>query len=221
MIRLSGVNKRYRGGPLVLRDVEMEVSADEFVAVVGRSGCGKTTLLNLIGALDTEYEGDIEISGRSLRGLDDRQLSGLRSRFFGFVFQAYHLLDHLRVIENVELPALFGVGGGLSGGAGVRRRAEEVLERIGLLDRSMALPGELSGGERQRLALARALFHRPPVLLCDEPTGNLDARTGGEVVSLIREIHRDEHHTVVVATHDESIAASADRVVELAEGALT
>jgi putative ABC transport system ATP-binding protein len=226
MIRLHQVSRSYDGERQVLRGVDLEVDPGEFLAVIGRSGCGKTTLLNIIGGLDTAYDGDAEVAGRSLRALGDRELSAYRSTAVGFVFQAYHLLDHLRVIENIELPAFFARSAGTarpagsSGEASVRRRAEEILGRIGLGDRASARPGELSGGERQRLALGRALFHRPPLLLCDEPTGNLDRKTGGEVVALMREIHRDDHPTVVVATHDDAIAEAADRVLELDDGAL-
>jgi ABC-type lipoprotein export system ATPase subunit len=221
MIRLNGVNKFYSPEHQVLREIDMEVMAGEFVAIVGRSGSGKTTLLNIVGGLDTRYNGEVEVSGRMLGDLGDAELSDFRNTNVGFVFQAYHLLDHLQVIENVELPALFDRRRDAPPAEAVRRRAEEVLERIGLIERAFVQPGELSGGERQRLALARALLQRPPVLLCDEPTGNLDNETGAEVISLMREIHQDDHPTVIVATHDDAIAASADRVLELSGGLLS
>jgi ABC-type lipoprotein export system ATPase subunit len=221
MIRLHQITRSHDGQRQILRGLDLEVAAGEFIAVVGRSGSGKTTLLNIIGGLDTAYGGRAEVAGRSLTALGDRELSEYRSTTVGFVFQAYHLLDHLRVVENIELPAYFDRQAKAAGPASVRRRAVEILGRIGLRDRASARPGELSGGERQRLALGRALFHRPPLLLCDEPTGNLDRTTGREVVALMREIHRDDHPTVVVATHDEAISDAADRVLELDDGALS
>jgi ABC-type lipoprotein export system ATPase subunit len=221
MIRLHGVGKSYPPDRRVLRGIDMEVGEGEFVAIVGRSGSGKTTLLNIIGGLDSCYDGEVEAAGRVLGKLGDSELSDFRNTNVGFVFQAYHLLDHLRVIENVELPALFDRRRDALSAAALRRRSNEVLARIGLIDRAFAQPGELSGGERQRLALARALLHRPPLLLCDEPTGNLDTKTGAEVVELMREIHHDDHPTVVVATHDDAIAESADRVLVLKGGLLT
>jgi len=204
----------------VLRGVDLEVAGGELVAVVGRSGSGKTTLLNILAGLDSTYEGRVELAGRDLERMGDRELSGLRNRTVGLLCQSYNLLGHLTVLENAALPWLFARGEGTPGRRAARARAEEVLDRVGLGDRGGARPHELSGGEQQRLALARALFHRPQILLCDEPTGNLDAATGGEVVALLVEVHREQEVTVLAATHDPAIAAAAGRVLELRDGRL-
>jgi ABC-type lipoprotein export system ATPase subunit len=200
--------------------VDLDVGEGEMVAVVGRSGAGKTTLLNIIGGLDSRYEGSVEVAGQALVGLDDRALSAFRRRTVGFVFQAYNLLEQLTVLENVTLPRLLSDPGGRE----PRRRADrlglEVLDSVGLADRAGDRPGALSGGERQRVAIARALFSGAPLLLCDEPTGNLDEETGAEVVGFLREVHSRGGVTVVVATHDRAVSAHAGRVLELARGTL-
>jgi len=199
----------------------LEVEAGEFVSILGRSGSGKTTLLHIIGGLDSGFEGEVEVAGSSLGLLDDSRLSGLRNAGIGFVFQAYHLLDHLSVGENAALPSLFARGPTTMSAAGVSRRTGEVLERVGLRDRVGDRPSELSGGERQRLAIARALFQEPRLLLCDEPTGNLDDATGADIVVLLGGIHRDDGVTVVTATHDGAISRTAGRVLRLDDGLLT
>jgi ABC-type lipoprotein export system ATPase subunit len=189
--------------------------------VVGRSGAGKTTLLNVLGGLDTGYEGSVEVAGLRLAELDDRALSAFRNRSVAFVFQAYNLLDHLSVAENVELPSLFArARSGSEVHRGLRQRALAALAAVGLADRRDDLPGVLSGGERQRVAIARALLQRAPLLLCDEPTGNLDEATGAEIAVLLRELHRAGGMTTVVATHDGAICRIADRVLELRDGCL-
>jgi len=202
--------------------VDLDVGEGELVAVIGRSGVGKTTLLNIIGGLDTRFRGEVEVAGQRLDGLDDRRLSAFRARHVGFVFQAYNLLDHLTVAENASLPWLFQRSG--EGGwdrRGAARRASEVLDAVGLADRADDRPATLSGGERQRVAIARALFQRAPLLLCDEPTGNLDEMTGARIVEVLRSIHRSGSVTVIVATHDLTLSALADRVLELRDGSLT
>jgi putative ABC transport system ATP-binding protein len=222
VIRLAGVRKRYRGAEVgVLCGVELEVADGEFVSVVGRSGSGKTTLLNLIGGLDTEFEGELEVDGKVLRGLADNELSAFRNRHVGYVFQAYHLLDHLSCGDNVAIAARFDRGGRGRGRAGwARRRADELLEAVGLAGAGRRSATTLSGGERQRVALARALFFEPHVLLCDEPTGNLDAETGHAVVELLKAAHSERGMTLIAATHDEAVAAAGGRTVELREGRL-
>jgi ABC-type lipoprotein export system ATPase subunit len=220
MIRISGLRKTYPPDREVLLGIDLEVAEGAFISIVGRSGSGKTTLLNIAGGLDTRYEGTVEVAGRVLGELGDAKMSDLRNSTIGYLFQAYHLLDHLSVAENASLPWLFARGGISLSPDAARRRAERVLNRVGLRDRARSRPSRLSGGERQRLALARALYHRPRLLLCDEPTGNLDSDTGAEVVDLLRAIHRESGMTVVVATHDESISDSADRVLRLREGVL-
>jgi ABC-type lipoprotein export system ATPase subunit len=219
VITLKNVTKRYPGVDIdVLCGIDLTVEAHDFVSIVGRSGSGKTTLLNLIGGLDGDYEGEIEVDGKDLQSLGDGGLSDFRNRTVGHVFQAYHLLDHLTCRENVAVAALFARGERRRDGSWVRRRAEEVLEVVGLGGAGRRRPTTLSGGERQRIALARALFHRPAILLCDEPTGNLDLETGREVVELLSSLHQDGDMTVVAATHDEAIAAAGGTVLRLRDG---
>jgi ABC-type lipoprotein export system ATPase subunit len=219
VIRLEGVRKRYPGADIdVLSGIDLTIEANDFVSIVGRSGSGKTTLLNLIGGLDTTYDGSIAGNGGDLRSFADVELSELRNRMVGHVFQAYHLLDHLTCRENVSVAALFARGGMRRDASSVRRRAEEVLATVGLDGASRRRPSTLSGGERQRVALARALFHKPAVLLCDEPTGNLDIETGREIVELLSELHRKKNMTIIAATHDEMISAAGARVLRLRDG---
>jgi ABC-type lipoprotein export system ATPase subunit len=219
VIRLEGVRKRYRGADIdVLSGIDLTIEASDFVSIVGRSGSGKTTLLNLIGGLDTTYDGSIEVNGGDLRSYADAELSELRNRMVGHVFQAYHLLDHLTCLENVSLAALFARGERRRHASWVRRRAEEVLAIVGLDGAGRRLPSTLSGGERQRVALARALFHKPAILLCDEPTGNLDIETGREIVELLSDLHRNGDMTIIAATHDEAISTAGVRVLRLFEG---
>lgn len=221
MIQLRSVSRAFNAQRPVLRGLDLDVAEGELVAVVGRSGAGKTTLLNVIGGLDAGYHGSVEVAGRCLAELDDRALSAFRNRSVGFVFQAYNLLDHLTVAENVVLPSLFArarVGAG--GHREARERALAALAAVGLADRCDDRPAVLSGGERQRVAIARALLQRAPLLLCDEPTGNLDEVTGADVAELLQEVRRARGVTVVVTTHDRVICRLADRVLELCDGLL-
>jgi ABC-type lipoprotein export system ATPase subunit len=219
VIRLENLRKRYPGADIdVLAGVDLTIEAGDFVSIIGRSGCGKTTLLNLIGGLDRSYDGAIEVGGRDLRSLGDAEVSEFRNRTVGHVFQAYHLLDHLSCRENVAVAALFVRGQMRRDASWVRRRADEVLEIVGLGGAGQRWPSTLSGGERQRIALARALFHRPPILLCDEPTGNLDLETGREIVELLTQLHRNGDMTIIAATHDETIATAGVRVEHLRGG---
>ncbi|MGD9253455.1 MAG: ABC transporter ATP-binding protein [Holophagae bacterium] len=221
MIRVESVNKRYPGAEVdVLKGVDLEVNEGDFVSIVGRSGSGKTTLLNLVGALDGSFEGSITVADTKLGSLDDTAASLFRSRAVGFVFQAYHLLEHLTCRENVALAALFTRGADAAAAAEVRRRADDLLREVGLDGYGSRHPGSLSGGERQRVALARALFCDPPLLLCDEPTGNLDLETGREVLELIGALHRERGVTVLAVTHDGAMTSMADRVYELTDGVL-
>jgi putative ABC transport system ATP-binding protein len=220
VIRINGLRKRYPGADNdVLRGIDLEMAAGDFVSLVGRSGCGKSTLLNIVGGLDTDFEGKAVVDGRDLGSLDDRALSIYRRRMVGIVFQAYHLLDHLSCAENVELPARFARSGEGSG-ANPRPRALEVLDLVGLNHLSHRRPTRLSGGERQRVALARALFNHPPLLLLDEPTGNLDGATGDEILSLLADLHTGMNLTILAATHDTAIEAAGGRVVALSGGVL-
>jgi len=216
LVSVRGVKKVVADGgrPFTILDgITLEVATGERVALLGPSGSGKSTLLNVIGGLDPDYTGEVTVAGTSLGGLDDAALSAFRNRTLGFVFQAYNLLAQLSALENVLLPARFG------GGAPDPVRAREVLARVGLGDKTHRLPTTLSGGERQRVAIARALYFKPRLVLCDEPTGNLDRETGAEVLRLFDELTA-QGVTLLIATHDDAIAAAAHRVVTLRRGVL-
>ena len=215
--------KGYRKGKNevpVLRGVDFEIDRGELVAVVGSSGSGKSTLLHVLGLLDTPDEGSVWLDGKRIDNGPDKQRDTLRNRTFGFIFQFYHLLPELTAIENVMLPHLIrhGLFSYMSIRKKVRRDATELLERVGLSHRMDHRPSELSGGEMQRTAIARALAGGPEVLLADEPTGNLDAATGQGVLELLRDLNRERELTMMMVTHDLSIAQQADRIVRLAEG---
>jgi len=205
------------GGEVVaLNGLDLEVKAGEFVAIIGPSGSGKSTLLHVLGGLDVHYQGQVQVAGVQIYSLDDRALAHFRNREVGFVFQSFHLIANLPAIQNVLLPAFFAAHS-LDGEH--RRRAEEVLSRVGMSEKKDRVPAQLSGGERQRVAIARALFARPKVLFCDEPTGNLDAVTGRDVIDLFQQLHR-EGLTVLVVTHEERMSAVAQRVLRLRAGRL-
>jgi lipoprotein-releasing system ATP-binding protein len=219
------VAKTYRMGRVrvqVLRGVDLSVRAGEFVAVVGASGSGKSTLLHLMGLLDRPTGGEIHFDGEDIHRLGGRRRNDLRNHAFGFVFQFYHLLPELRVVDNVLLPAM--VDASAVGWMRTRRQrrhaAVELLELLGMGHRLGHRPAELSGGERQRVAIARSLVNQPRVLLADEPTGNLDAESGGSILAVLKQLNRDRNQTVVMVTHDPKVAAFADRTVELHDGRL-
>ena len=196
-----------------LRGIDLTVGRGEFVALVGPSGSGKSTLMAILGCLDSPSAGTYALDGQSVEGLSGSALARIRNEKVGFVFQTYNLLPKATVARNVELPMLYaGVGGRER-----RRRALELLEKVGIPEKAGRLPAELSGGQRQRVAIARALANHPALLLADEPTGALDSKTGAEVLGLFRELH-GQGHTVVLVTHDASIAALAQRRVELYDG---
>jgi len=220
VIQISGLRKRYPDSDGdVLKGIDLEIAAGDFVSLVGRSGCGKTTLLNIFGGLDACYEGTVTIEGRDLGSLTDRELARYRRHSVGFVFQAYHLLDHLSCAENVALAARFG-NGGTPPATSERAQAVEVLDLVGLPGSADRHPTRLSGGERQRVAIARALFNRPRLLLLDEPTGNLDTATGGEILDLLSTLHTDFGLTILAATHDEAIEAAGHRLLHMSDGKL-
>jgi putative ABC transport system ATP-binding protein len=216
---LSGVGKSFTRGPAVInavRDVELEIEAGELVAIEGPSGSGKTTLLQLLGALDRPSNGRVSFEGRDLSQLGDGELAELRLRSFGFVFQQFNLIPTLTALENVEAKlAPTGVGDDE-----LTRRSRALLEEVGLGDRATHLPSHLSGGEQQRVAIARALSVEPRVILADEPTGNLDTTTGGEVIELLAGLAARRGTTVVVATHDVALAGRAPRRFTMRDGRL-
>ncbi len=198
----------------VLRGVSVDVARGDFLALRGSSGAGKSTLLHLIGGLDTPNAGEIFFNGQELTKFSERKLTAFRNRSVGFVFQAYHLLPELTALENVCLP---GRVARLTN-ADVEKHARHLLDRVGLAQRLDHKPSELSGGEQQRVAIARALVNEPILLLADEPTGNLDSHTGGEIMDLLKTIRDERQMTLVIATHDSKVAASAPRVIELVDG---
>jgi len=217
VLRTRGLEKEYgRGEGLVhaLNAVELEVASGETLAVMGPSGCGKSTLLHLLGGLERPSAGEVWLAGERIDQLSEKALARLRRRAIGFVFQAFHLMDELTAVENVELPALLA---GRSPRA-ARRRAVELLERVGLTDRAKHLPSALSGGERQRVAIARALSNEPLVVLADEPTGNLDSAATLDVLRLLDGL-RSSGQTLLIVTHDSRIAATADRLISMRDGA--
>lgn len=225
ILRASGVSKTFRMGESdiqILRGVDLSVRAGEFVAIEGRSGSGKSTLLHCLGALDEIDAGSIFFEDRDIAKLGGAEKSHLRNTRFGFVFQFYHLLPELNVLENALLSAMIELSwfGYRARKAELRQRGVEVLEQLGMGHRLKHRPAQLSGGERQRVALARALMHKPRVLFADEPTGNLDAETGRQIMSVLEKLHRENGQTIVMVTHDRTIARQADRALVLREGKL-
>ncbi|MCY1080962.1 ABC transporter ATP-binding protein [Archangium lansingense] len=213
-VEVAKVYQRGRTEVRALAGVSLTVPKGEFLSVMGPSGSGKSTLLNLLGALDVAGSGSLRIDGRELSRMKDEELSAFRRERLGFVFQFFNLMPTMTALENVMLPGLLSG----RGQAELRRRAEALLETVGLSGRTHHRPDELSGGEMQRVAVARALLMEPAVLLADEPTGNLDSRTGAEVLRMLREATRERGLTVVMVTHDQKAAEVGDRIVRLADG---
>jgi len=217
IIQARKVKKIYRSGQLrveALRSIDMEVAQGEMIAIMGPSGCGKTTLLNCLAGLDTIDEGDIFIQGDNLRDLTDNQRTSYRARHMGFVFQDFNLLPMLSAIENVELPMLVAkVPGGKA-----RKRAMELLERVGLLDGARHRPAELSGGQRQRVTIARALTNDPAIVWADEPTGNLDSEAANDIMDLLCRFNREFGQTLVVVTHALEVGQRANRIIRMQDG---
>ena len=199
-----------------LDGVDLTIDRGEMVAIMGPSGSGKSTLLHIVGALESPTSGTVAVGGRHYEGLDDKQLTELRRDHIGFVFQFFNLLPSLTAEENVTLPAVIAKRRDRA----IRERAQALIERVGLGDRKDHLPAELSGGQQQRVSIARALLLSPELVLADEPTGNLDTKSGQEVLRVLRELNEEEGHTIVIVTHDPSAAARADRVIFLRDGKL-
>ena len=217
MIKLTGINKIYRTNEietLALENVNLDVAKGEFVSIMGPSGCGKSTLLNIMGLLDAPSSGKIEINGTSVESMKDKELAALRNKTLGFVFQSFHLINSLNVIDNVELPLLYR-----KMAAKERTRlAKEVLDRVGLSHRMRHMPTQLSGGQCQRVAIARAIVGNPEIILADEPTGNLDSKMGAEVMELLHKLNKEDGRTIVMVTHNEEQAKQTSRTIRFFDG---
>jgi lipoprotein-releasing system ATP-binding protein len=222
LLQANQIHKSYRMGATkvkVLKGADLSVKQGEFVAIVGASGSGKSTLLHILGALDKQDKGSVAFIGRDLKKFGSGELNRFRNKKVGFVFQFYHLLDELNVLENVYLPVMAGrsVIGWFFCRKWAKRRAAQLLEQLGLSDRAKHKPYQLSGGERQRVAIGRALMNEPSLLLADEPTGNLDSETGNSILDVLEKLNR-AGQTIVMVTHDERIARRAGRIVTLVDG---
>jgi lipoprotein-releasing system ATP-binding protein len=222
ILKSEGISKSYRMGATrveILKGLDLAVKRGEFVAIIGASGSGKSTLLHILGALDSPDNGVISFEGKDLARQSSRALNKFRNKMVGFVFQFYHLLDELSVLENVALPAMASrsVLGWFGARRSVNARAEELLTRFGLGERIKHKPYQLSGGERQRVAIARALMNEPRLLLADEPTGNLDSEAGNGIIDVLDELNK-AGQTIVMVTHDDRIAQRAGRIITLADG---
>ena len=219
LIALTNVQKIYRTDrmeTIALQGVNLSIERGEFVSIMGPSGCGKSTLLNLLGLIDRVTAGEVTFAGQSVTKLRDAQLAPLRNRELGFVFQSFHLIPDLRVIDNVEVPLLYGK----HSASERRERVLEALAVVGLDARANHFPAELSGGQQQRVAIARAIVGRPNLLLADEPTGNLDSHMSDEIMALLERLNRDRGMTVVMVTHDKTKADRSDRIVRVFDGQL-
>ncbi|MCQ6956680.1 ABC transporter ATP-binding protein [Mucilaginibacter aquariorum] len=217
MIKLQNIQKVYRTDTietLALNGINLDIAKGEFLSIMGPSGCGKSTLLNIMGLLDMPSKGSINISDQTTNNLNDKQLAKFRNHKLGFIFQSYHLIGDLQVLDNVELPLLYR-----DTTAKERKRlATEALEKVGLSNRLKHFPKQLSGGQRQRVAIARAIVGNPEIILADEPTGNLDSAMGNEIMDILLQLNRNEGTTIVMVTHDESMAQKTHRLVRLFDG---
>lgn len=217
MIQLQNIEKVYRTDSvqtLALNGISLDVSKGEFLSIMGPSGCGKSTLLNIIGLLDAPTKGEIKIAEQRTGNLNDKELAHFRNKKLGFIFQSYHLINDLKVLDNVELPLLYRK-------MSARERKElalEALAKVGLSNRVKHFPTQLSGGQKQRVAIARAIVGRPEIILTDEPTGNLDSAMGNEIMDILIQLNKSEGTTIVMVTHDESMSKKTHRLVRLFDG---
>lgn len=217
MIRLQNIEKVYRTDTvetLAINGINLDIAKGEFLSIMGPSGCGKSTLLNIMGLLDEPSKGSIRIADQDITRFSDQQLAKFRNQKLGFIFQSYHLINDLQVLDNVELPLLYR-----SGSAKERRElATEALAKVGLSNRIKHFPTQLSGGQRQRVAIARAIVGKPQIILADEPTGNLDSAMGNEIMDILISLNKNDGTTIVMVTHDENMAHKTHRLVRLFDG---
>lgn len=221
ILTARNIHKKYQQGASslhILKGVDLDIYAGDVLALVGPSGAGKSTLLHILGGLDTPTQGDVILDGKNVYTLNDIELSRIRNIQIGFVFQFYHLLPEFTALENVAMPALITNGNHKSDL--ILARSRELLAKVGLKDRVTHRPQELSGGEQQRVAIARALVNKPKIVLCDEPTGNLDSKSGDAIIDLLLELNKIEQQTLVIVTHDEKIAVKSGKIIHITDGKL-
>ncbi len=218
MITLKNLEKVYRTDEIetvALSNINIDIEKNEFVSIMGPSGCGKSTLLNMIGLLDLPTKGIVHIDNHDTEGWKDKKLADFRNRKLGFVFQSFHLINDLPVVDNVELPLLYRKG---VSAKERRKRALEALEKVGLSARTKHYPTQLSGGQKQRVAIARAIVGNPEIILADEPTGNLDSNMGNEIMEILHNLNKEEKTTIVMVTHEERLAKKTNRIIHLFDG---
>ena len=219
LIKLESVWKKYQIGKkelVILRDINLEIPSNSFTAIMGTSGSGKSTLLHMISCLDTPTEGNVFLQGENVSGLSEDELAEIRGKKIGFVFQRFNLLSHLNAFENVAFPMIFQG----TQEAERKKKAESILSHMGLAHRMTHKPTELSGGQQQRVAIARALVNNPEIIVADEPTGNVDSKTGEQIMETLFELHKTEKRTIIVVTHDADIASYAENIIKIKDGVI-